>query len=157
MENKNISFSERVKKFTPMHWILLVAQLAFMAAVLTMIIIWSRDFASGVPFITGPANSDGSVGEELIAYEVTVYVFFWIIFLVLIICFLYDLIWYPLDKIIIDKGNKTELLGGQVVPVNHSTEVPEKKEESSESKDLSKEIKEEDDESELEKRLRGDE
>ena len=38
-----------------------------------MIVIWTRDFILGVPFITGPQNKGESIGEELIAYEITIY------------------------------------------------------------------------------------
>lgn len=74
MEQKNkLSFADRIKKFTPMHWVLLASLLLFISCLLVMIVIWTRDFILGVPFITGPQNKDGSIGEELIAYEITIY------------------------------------------------------------------------------------
>ena len=71
-----------------------------------MIVIWTRDFILGVPFITGPQNEDGSIGEELIAYEIT------------ISTFVYELVFLPIDKIVHDNINRKELMGGEVVNVH---------------------------------------
>lgn len=119
MEQKNkLSFADRIKKFTPMHWVLLASLLLFISYLLVMIVIWTRDFILGVPFITGPQNEDGSIGEELIAYEITIYTLFWILDLILISTFVYELVFLPIDKIIHDNINRKELMGGEVVNVH---------------------------------------
>ena len=98
MEKKNkLSISDRLKKFSPMHWVLLASLLLFISCLLVMIVIWTRDFILGVPFITGPQNEDGSIGEELIAYEITIYTLFWILDLILISTFVYELVVLPID------------------------------------------------------------
>lgn len=119
MENKEkISFIERVKKFTPMFWVLLVSLLLFISCLLVMIVIWTKDFAMNIPFITGPANSDGSIGEELVAYEVTIYTLFWILLAILVLIFVYELIFFPLDKMTPDQINRKELVGDTVVDIH---------------------------------------
>lgn len=72
----------------------------------------------GVPFITGPQNKDGSIGEELIAYEITIYTLFWILDLILISTFVYELVFLPIYKIVHDNINRKELMGGEVVNVH---------------------------------------
>lgn len=118
MEKEKINFVERVKKFTPMHWVLLVCILMFAAGFLWMIVIWTRDFATGTAFITATSKTSSEIGEELYAYEITLYIIFWLLFLMLCVLFVYELLFYPLRKIIHDDVNRKELMGDRIIDVH---------------------------------------
>lgn len=121
MEKEKLSFVERVKKFTPMHWVLLASLLLFASCLLVMVVIWTIDFAKGIPFITGPDDS-GQVGEALVGYEVTIYLVFWVLFLVLVGLFVYELLFYPVDELVPDAIDRKEIVDGEVVDVHDTYE-----------------------------------
>lgn len=117
-ENKKIDLIDRFKKFTPMHWVLLVFLLVFAAGFLWMLIIYTVDFANGTPFITASPEKTGEIGQELYAYEITIYIMFWLLFLLMIVLFVYELLFYPLNKIVHDDINRKELVGDRIIDVH---------------------------------------
>lgn len=117
-ETKKINLVDRFKKFTPMHWVLLVFLLIFAAGFLWMLIIYTVDFATGTPFITSSPEKTGEVGQELYAYEITIYIMFLLLFLIMIGLFVYELLFYPLNKIVHDDINRKELVGDRIIDVH---------------------------------------
>lgn len=100
-----------------MHWVFLVCILISIALFLMMDIIWTRDFAQGIPFITGEAEN-GNPGPELVGYEVSVYILFWLLTIMLIALFIYELFFMPLSKIVHDDIHRKEIVGNEVVDVH---------------------------------------
>lgn len=133
-KQEKTTFIERIKKFPIMHWVLLACLLLFIGLFLMMDIIWTRDFAQGIPFITGEYTNN-EIGQELTAYEISVYILFWLLTIMLIVVFIYELFFIPLKKIVHDDINRKEIMGNEVVDV-HDT-YKEKYENRNKSKDSS--------------------